>query len=34
LSSPALARFLLSDESGWMTGQMLAIDGWLSTVRV
>jgi NAD(P)-dependent dehydrogenase (short-subunit alcohol dehydrogenase family) len=30
----ALARFLLSDESGWMTGQVLAIDGGLSTVRI
>ena len=30
----AMARFLLSEESGWMTGQVLAVDGGLSTVRV
>jgi NAD(P)-dependent dehydrogenase (short-subunit alcohol dehydrogenase family) len=30
----ALARFLLSDESGWMTGQVLGLDGGLSAVRV
>ncbi len=30
----ALARFLLSDESGWITGQVLRPDGGLSTVRV
>ena len=29
----ALARFLLSDESGWMTGQVLGLDGGLSTLR-
>ncbi len=29
----ALARFLLSDESGWITGQVLAVDGGLSTLR-
>ena len=29
----ALARFLLSDESGWMTGQVLGLDGGMSTVR-
>jgi NAD(P)-dependent dehydrogenase (short-subunit alcohol dehydrogenase family) len=27
------ARFLLSEESGWMTGQILHIDGGLSSVR-
>ena len=30
----ALARFLLSAESGWMTGQVLGLDGGLSTLRV
>jgi NAD(P)-dependent dehydrogenase (short-subunit alcohol dehydrogenase family) len=30
----ALACFLLSDESGWMTGQVLSVDGGLSTLRV
>lgn len=30
----ALARFLLSEESGWMTGQVLGLDGGLSTLRV
>lgn len=30
----ALARFLLSDESGWITGQVLHPDGGLSTLRV
>ena len=29
----ALVRFLLSDESGWMTGQVLGLDGGMSTVR-
>lgn len=28
-----LARFLLSDESGWMTGQVLGLDGGMSTLR-
>jgi NAD(P)-dependent dehydrogenase (short-subunit alcohol dehydrogenase family) len=27
------ARFLLSSESSWMTGQVLAVDGGMSTVR-
>jgi 3-oxoacyl-[acyl-carrier protein] reductase len=30
----AVARFLLSEESGWMTGQVLGVDGGLSTLRV
>ncbi len=30
----ALARFLLSDESGWITGQVLHSDGGLSSLRV
>lgn len=30
----ALARFLLSSESGWITGQVLRPDGGLSTLRV
>ena len=30
----ALARFLLSDESSWMTGQVLGLDGGLSKLRV
>jgi NAD(P)-dependent dehydrogenase (short-subunit alcohol dehydrogenase family) len=30
----AVARFLLSDESGWMTGQVLGVDGGMSTLRV
>ena len=29
----SLARFLLSAESGWMTGQVLAVDGGMSTLR-
>lgn len=29
-----LVRFLLSAESGWMTGQVLGLDGGLSTLRV
>ena len=29
----ALARFLLSAESGWITGQVLGVDGGLSTLR-
>lgn len=30
----AVARFLLSDESDWMTGQVLGLDGGLSTLKV
>ena len=29
----ALTRFLLSDESSWMTGQILGIDGGMSTLN-
>ena len=29
----ALARFLLSEESGWITGQVIGVDGGLSTLR-
>ncbi|MFM7205656.1 MAG: SDR family NAD(P)-dependent oxidoreductase [Planctomycetaceae bacterium] len=29
----ALARFLLSDDSSWMTGQVLGLDGGLSALR-
>lgn len=29
----ALARFLLSAESGWITGQVLGVDGGMSTLR-
>ena len=31
--SAALARFLLSPDSGWITGQVLGLDGGMSTVR-
>jgi NAD(P)-dependent dehydrogenase (short-subunit alcohol dehydrogenase family) len=30
----AMARFLLSAESSWMTGQVLGVDGGMSTLRV
>jgi NAD(P)-dependent dehydrogenase (short-subunit alcohol dehydrogenase family) len=29
-----MARFLLSAESSWMTGQVLGVDGGMSTLRV
>jgi NAD(P)-dependent dehydrogenase (short-subunit alcohol dehydrogenase family) len=29
----ALARFLLSQESGWITGQVVGLDGGMSTLR-
>ena len=29
----ALADFLLSDQSGWITGQIMAVDGGRSTLR-
>lgn len=28
-----MARFLLSDDSGWITGQVLGVDGGLSSIR-
>ena len=30
----AMAAFLLSDQSGWMTGQILGIDGGMSALRM
>ncbi|MEL7145300.1 MAG: SDR family oxidoreductase [Bacteroidota bacterium] len=30
----AMAEFLLSDQSGWMTGQVLGIDGGMSAVKM
>jgi NAD(P)-dependent dehydrogenase (short-subunit alcohol dehydrogenase family) len=29
----ALAQFLLSDVSGWITGQVVGVDGGLSSLR-
>lgn len=29
-----MAKFLLSDESSWMTGQILKLDGGISTLRI
>ena len=32
IDSASLAKFLLSDESSWITGQIIGVDGGRSTV--